>query len=439
MMNSNLKENWLERLKSDPLRRSWENIRHLVILPMYKEPLVVVRETFERLEKTAYPLDRLMVVLALEERAGEGAQEVGRAIEREFASKFGAFLITTHPKDLPGELPGKGSNEAWAGEQAKQKLVDPSGVAYEDILVSVFDIDTQVPPHYFSRLTYMYCTLENPVRAIYQPIPLFHNNVYEATALARVITDSCTFWNMMQQSRPHLMRSFSSQSIPFAAIAKIGFWIKDAVSEDSRIFCQGLLAYDGDFRVEPMAYPVSMDVNVGKSWWQSVINQYKQQRRWAWGVEDVVYTLMGFRENPRIPAKVKRFWTWHMIEDFYTWAVASLLIFALGWLPVVLGGPQFNDTLLSYNLPRITQWIVMISMVGILVSAFVSMKMLPPKPTGWRKRDYVPHILQWALVPLVLIVFGAFPALDAQTRLMLGGRFRLGFWVTPKDRYKKTA
>jgi hypothetical protein len=147
---------------------------------------------------------------------------------------------------------------------------------------------------------------------------------------------------------------------------------------------------------------------------------------------------MGFHENPRIPKKVRRFWTWHMIEDFYTWSVASLLIFALGWLPVVLGGPKFNDTLLSYNLPRITQWIVTISMVGILVSAFVSMKMLPPKETAWRKRDYIPHILQWALVPLVLIVFGSFPALDAQTRLMLGGRFRLGFWVTPKDRYKKT-
>ena len=40
------------------------------------------------------------------------------------------------------------------------------------------------------------------------------------------------------------------------------------------------------------------------------------------------------------------------------------------------------------------------------------------------------------LMPLTLIIFGAFPGLEAQTRLMLGGRFRLGFWVTPKGRYE---
>ena len=40
-------------------------------------------------------------------------------------------------------------------------------------------------------------------------------------------------------------------------------------------------------------------------------------------------------------------------------------------------------------------------------------------------------------MPITLIVFGAVPGLEAQTRLMLGGRFRLGFWATPKERSPK--
>jgi len=40
-------------------------------------------------------------------------------------------------------------------------------------------------------------------------------------------------------------------------------------------------------------------------------------------------------------------------------------------------------------------------------------------------------------MPVTLIVFGALPGLDAQTRIALGKRFSLGFWVTPKYRQSR--
>jgi hypothetical protein len=67
-------------------------------------------------------------------------------------------------------------------------------------------------------------------------------------------------------------------------------------------------------------------------------------------------------------------------------------------------------------------------------SAILSVMLLPKKPGGLGAMDYVIYVLQWILMPFSLIIFGAIPGIEAQTRLMLGGKWRLGFWVTPKGR-----
>jgi cellulose synthase/poly-beta-1,6-N-acetylglucosamine synthase-like glycosyltransferase len=436
-----MKVDWIARIREEfsGASPSLDDLYHLVILPMYNEPYEVVRESFESLTRVNYAKEKLLVVLALEEMGGDEAREVGKKIESDYAGKFGKFLVTHHPGGLTGETPGKGSNEAWAGAQAKREIIDARGLAHENVLVSVFDIDTQVFPEYFSRLAYVYMKAENRLRAIYQPIPFFTNNIYEAPALARVVAFSTTFWQMMQQSRPERLTSFSSQSIPLTTLLEIGWWQKDIVSEDSRIFWQGYLRYHSDFRVEPLFYPVSMDANVAPTFWKTMKNIYKQQRRWGWGCENIPYMLEGFRHDPQISKKKKRYWTFNVIEGFHSWATNSLIIFALGWLPLALGGRHFGHSILSYNLPPITRFIVSLSMIGVASSAILSLMLLPKKPGGLGMKDYLIFILQWILMPFTLIIFGAFPGLEAQTRLMLGGKFKLGFWVTPKGRYEKSS
>jgi cellulose synthase/poly-beta-1,6-N-acetylglucosamine synthase-like glycosyltransferase len=444
-MKRNMQMDWLAKLgdgtwkaaQEKPLVEDWRDMLQLVILPMYQEPYEVVRESFVRLAAAHYPKDKMIVVLALEERAGETARAVGNRIEAEFKDTFRKFLITVHPKDMPDEIPGKGSNEAWAGARVKEEVVDAEGIPYDQILVSVFDIDTQVFPEYFSRLTYVFLTTHDPLRAIYQPIPLFTNNVYESGAFARVVSFSCTFWQMMQQSRPERLTSFSSQSIPFRTLAEIGFWQRDIVSEDSRIFWQGFFRYHGEFRTEPLFFPVSMDAPTARTFWGTLKNIYKQQRRWAWGSENISYLLEGFQKDKTIPKKKRWYWTFNAIEGYHSWATNSLLIFALGWLPLLLGGRHYNETLLAYNLPHITRFIISLSMIGVASSAILSVMLLPPREKKLGATDYGVYILQWVLMPFTLIIFGAFPGIEAQTRLALGGRWRLGFWVTPKGRKLK--
>ena len=71
-------------------------------------------------------------------------------------------------------------------------------------------------------------------------------------------------------------------------------------------------------------------------------------------------------------------------------------------------------------------------MLGLIMSSVIFMAFLPVRPKNKGRFANLSMILQWVLVPFTIIVFGAIPGLDAQTRLMFGKY--MGFWVTPKHR-----
>ena len=429
-MRRNLKIDWLAKLNRLPTK-NWKNIYHLIILPMHQEGIEIVRPTLESLVAADYPKENLILVLATEERAGKLSQETAKGIEKEFAGKFFKFLVTCHPQNIPGEIAGKGSNVAWAINAAKEKILS---IPSENIIVSNFDIDTRPYPQYFACLAFHYLTTKNPQKSSYQPVPVYNNNIWDAPAFSRVISTSGTFWQMMQQERPEQLVTYSSHSMPFKIFEEVGY-PSNLVSDDSRIFWKSYLNYNGDYRVIPLHYPVSMDAVLAKTPFRTIINQYKQQRRWAWGCENIPFILYGFLKNKKISLKEKFRHSFIILEGFWSWAVVALLIFFLGWLPLILGGEAFNVTLLSYNLPKITSTIMTIAMIGMLTSAVISFLLLPPRPARCSRWKNLFMILQWLFLPITLIAFGSLPALDAQIRLMINRP--LGFWVTEKVRYSR--
>lgn len=429
-MKENLKIDWLKKIDELPAT-NWKEIYHLIILPFYRENLEVIRSTFQALIESKYPLDKIIVVLGVEERVGASAMEIAEQIKKEFGRKFFKFLITIHPQDIIGELAGKGANLTWAGRKAKD-LVDELKIPYENIIVSAFDIDTQVYPYYFARLTAAYLSCLDPLHSSFQPIPIYNNNIWDAPAISRVVAVGATFWHMIQQVRPERMSTFSSHSMSFKAIVEMDFWSIKNVSDDSRIYWKSLLFYDGNYQNIPLYYPVSMDANLADNFWQTIKNVFKQQTRWSWGVENVPYFTFGCIKNRAMALSKKIYYLFHHWEAFWSWATNSLMIFMLGWLPLILGGKGFNSTVLSYNLPRTTRTIMTIAMMGLMLSAFYTLRLLPLRPEKYKKRKYVFMVLQWILVPVVTIIFGAIPALISQTRLMFGKY--MGFWVTVKKR-----
>lgn len=433
-----LKKVFSKQDKNEPVLKikDWRDLYHLIIFPRYQEDLNVIEESLKGLCRDSYPLDRMIVVLTFEEGVDLNVKYIVQEIERKFKNKFFRLLIYFHPQNIVGEIKGKGSNIAWAGEKVKKEVIDVLRIPYQNIIVSAFDIDTIVTPGYFYCLTYHYLINPKRTRVSYQPIPFYTNNIWQSPSIARVVAFSATFWHMLQQERPERITTFSSHSMSFVALEKVNFWPRKNVSEDSRIFWRCFLYHNGDYGVCPIYFPVSMDANVSFTFWRTMKNLYKQQRRWGWGVENIPYFLFGFLKNKKIPRSKKLFYAFYITEGFHSWATNALIIFLFGWLPNVLGGEKFNTTVISYNLPLITRTIMTLAMVGLVTSAVLSINLLPPKPPYYGRYKWIWMAVQWLLVPITLIIFGSLPGLEAQTRLMLGKY--MGFWVTEKVRISKS-
>jgi cellulose synthase/poly-beta-1,6-N-acetylglucosamine synthase-like glycosyltransferase len=438
-LQKNIKIDWGKKcfdlgvVKIEGKQMAWDDLIHLIFFPTYNENLEVIRTSFSALLFSNYPLDKMVVVLAVEERGGETARINAEKIKNEFGNKFKDFFIFFHPDGIEGELKGKGANQAWAASALKRDYVDKNKLDYDKILVSVFDIDTVIYPDYFYNLTYKFLTVPNPYRASYQPIPVYHNNIWQAPFFARIAASSNTFWQMMQQIRQEKLATYSSHSMTWRALVDIGFWSTKMVSEDSRIFWHCFCYYKGDYRVEPMNYPVSMDACMDKTIKQTATSLYKQQRRWGWGVENLPYlifnTIKNWRTYPKM-TMLSRIFT--QLYGFHSWATNALIIAVIGWMPLFLGGDAFNSTTLSANLPMVTRTLMTFAMSGLVLSSIIATLLLPEKPKhyGFWRTILIP--LQWVILPVSIIVFGSIPGLDSQTKLMFG-RY-MGFWVTPKSR-----
>ena len=278
----------------------WHTLWQVVLFPMASEGREVVEASIKALLAAAYDPTRFVIVLAVEERAGPAAAAMARELEAAYAPRVGAFLVTLHPDGVPGEARVKGANATHAAKQVRAWL-DARGIPYQRVLLSCFDSDTCVSPEYFACLTHTYLTSPSPTHASYQPVPVYHNNFWDAPAFARVIEIGSSFWELIDGMRADRFVTFSSHSLSFSTLVAIDYWPVDMISDDSAVYWRAFLHYGGRYRVLPLMATVSMDIAVGRTAWETLLVQYRQKRRWAWGVENLPMVLEGFAASREIP------------------------------------------------------------------------------------------------------------------------------------------
>ena len=408
----------------------WQSIHHLVIIPIAKESQDVVEPGIESLAHQPFPSTQILVVLAVEARASEAIHAGARQIQRRYRDRFLDLMIVTHPDGLPGEARVKGANASYAAHAAA-RVFTAHRIPFDQVIASCFDADTVVGPDYIACLTYHFLISPDRAQASFQPIPVYHNNIWDVPAFARVLDIGASFMQLAEATDPDALVTFSSHSMSFQALVEVGYWPVDMISDDSAIFWKAYIHYDGRYRVVPMYVTLSMDVAAAATWWGTVTNVYRQKRRWAWGVENFPLVMRAFLRARRIRRSAKLVHGIKMFEGHVLWATGAFLL-TIGWFPPLFAGRDFSNTVLYYSAPRITSIIFHLASLSFLTSILLSLALVPKPPRRWPLLTRLALAFEWLLVPVIFMGLSALPALDAQTRLMLGRR--LEFWVTEKSR-----
>jgi len=408
---------------------SWREIVHVVFLPTANEGAGVIEPAIQAIADGNFPNQQIIIMLATEENEPEDKRmEKVNYLKDKFKGVFRDFLITTHIVKND-ELKCKASNATFAAKEL-MKYLDERKIDYEKVIFSNFDCDSVCHKEYFAALTYAYITDPKRMQKSYQPLPMYHNNIWDTNAFVRVIVTSSSFWHMFQSTRKEMV-TFSSHSEPFKTLVDVGFWPVNMISEDSIIYWKCFAFYHGKYEVKPIYLPISLDAVLAKTYWKTIKNQYKQKRRWAYGIENFPVIVRALWPDKKIKILKKVKVAFEMLEGHHSWATNAFILAFLGWLPLFFGGSKFNESVLAHNLPMVTRYLMMLAMIGLISSMFLSFFLLPPRPKKYSKKKYIYMFLQWFLIPIISPTLGSIPAVDSQTRILIKKYFG-EFWVTEK-------
>ena len=416
----------LARIAKSPNGIDPEKIVHGVIIATWNEARETLKPTLDNIKNSTADPKKMIVLLAFEERGGEAVEKQAVALMKEYEDVFMVSKAVKHI-DAPGEVIGKGPNITYAGREL-ERIVKKKGIDPLQVLVTTLDADNRPHERYFSSVAYVYAVCHDPIYLSFQPIPMFTNNIWDAPAPMRVIATGNSYWMLIQGLRQHMLRNFSAHAQPLAALIKTDFWSTRTVVEDGHQYWRSYFTFNGRHEVIPIFLPIYQDAVLTETYKRTLKAQFVQLTRWAWGASDVSYYVKyAFFTKNSIPFHDRFFKFLRIIEGYFSWATAPLILAFGALIPWVFHQKDF----VANQLPQIASRIQTVAMLGILVTLYLSFKILPPKPLRYKRHRTVLMVLQWGLLPVTTIFYSSFAALYSQTRLMFG-RYMTRFALTEK-------
>ncbi len=432
----------------------WEWPRHLVIIPNYRESEAGLARTIDSLAAQSVAR-QLVVVLAMEEREPGAREKAARLVAR-YPGVFADIFATFHPAGLPGETPGKGSNEAWAAREAYLRLIERGGDDLLRYTVTSCDADAVFHPSHFAALTYLFLTAKKPYRTFWQPTIFNSNNIWEAPAPLRIPDGLSGINRTSNLLIPGSVRfPTSCYSLSWQMLHEVDYWDEEVIPEDWHLYLKCAYSLGDDVNVAPLFLPLGNDCVLADGYWKTLKAHYAQSVRHAWGASDIPYAWRAAM-HPRSPLSWRR-------RLLLAGAVTKVhVLWAAQWYIVTLGvvlpsrfAAQFGAPLPGwwarrYEVPGTTwhlehfldpsRWFrigpegvfaptMWLNLPGILVALCLfplfamiifELRTRGPRPAYVSRWVYLTSLLMWPLMAVITFFFASLPALNAQWKLASG-------------------
>ena len=402
------------------------------LIAFYNESYDVLGPTLANLAASDYDIKHnLVVVIAYEQRGGQAALDTVAQIKQHWTGVFRDLIFVEHPVGLPDEVVGKGPNIVYAARELS-RWVRQQGIDPKNVIVTSQDSDNKPDKKYFSYLTYKWITTPDRQQASFQPVCVFNNNIWDVPAPMRVVAASNSFWNIISSMRPRTLRNFASHSQGLWALEQMDYWSRRTIVEDGHQYWRSYFFFDGHYRVVPLHLAIGQDAVLSRGYLKTLKAQFIQMRRWAYGASDVAYVATHLLSRD---CRVK--WTdgwarfFQLLEGTVSLASIAPIVAFGGFAPLYLNPAAARGSIMANDLPLTISTLQQIAVIGLLITVFTSLTMLPPRPARYHKAKSIIMLVQWVLMPVTALVYSSASAYVAQTRLIFG-RYMDKFDVTEK-------
>ena len=238
---------------------AWDDVHHLVIIPTYKETVEKLRATLGKLAESEVAHEKLLVVIAMEERGRRGSGSL-----RDLAARVRPQLRGDDRHDAPVGHPRRGARQVVergvGGEEGQAAVLRRDGLQPRPYDRHELRRRHAVPPRYFSALTYYFATNPRRYRRFWQGPIFYYNNVWDVPAPLRIQNSLGGINHLAKLVRKYtVLFPQSTYSLSLRMCHDVGYWDVDVVPEDWHMFLKCFFELGGEPDVQPILLPVGND------------------------------------------------------------------------------------------------------------------------------------------------------------------------------------